>query len=284
MVLVLSRCFYCIRSSNSFDNGDSIWSRSHSRATCGGSAADPGFQCKSNAVGGEPERNSFGNSANDVSNSLVPHGIQSLNLGTPTISSTSPYLEPIVTIIAGHAITAAPTAITIPGTVIKQGDPGVTLRGTSVALDTAGQLVVDSKTIPIPPGTNSEPFTTTIGGQVIAATSGTIAVAGTTLAPGDAGVSVDGTLLSLDTAGRFVVGSKTQTFESGSVSSGAMTAGTPGPWGKTTPLNVANETAKGNGTVIGVQAFEGKAEDTFYGLGMKTGVAVFVAVILAIFV
>lgn len=239
----------------------------------------------------ESRNETLGGSANDVPNTLVPHGTQSLNLGTPTDSSSSPKIEPIITTIAGQAITAAPTAITIPGTIMKQGDPGVTLHGTSVALDPAYHLVVDSKTIPILPGTNSEPFTTAIGGRSVAATSAGIAVAGTTLAPGDDGVSVDGTLLSLDTAGRFVVGSKTQTFGSESVSLGAVTAGTIGPGGYTTPLvdttpagNVANETAKHNGTLAGVQAFEGKAEDTFKGLRMGEGVAVFVMVILVVFV
>ena len=245
---------------------------------------------KSIAVGGEPEQNSFGNTANDLSNTLVPHETQSLILGTPTDSSTSPNFESIVTTIAGQAITAAPTAITIPGMIIKQGDPGVILHGTSVALNPAGQLLIDSKTISVPSGTNSKPFTTTIGGQVIAANSTAIAIAGTTLVPGDAGVSVNGTLLSLDTAGHFVVGSETKTFKSESLSSGAVTAGTPGSGGQFTPVvttsagNVANKTAKENGSITGVQPFEGKAENMFYGLRMRKEVAMFVAVILAIVV
>ena len=229
---------------------------------------EPRHSDTSNANGRESEQNPPESSANDV--------------------STSPKIKSIVTTIAGQVITAAPTAITIPGIIIKQGGPGVTLRGTSVALDTAGQLVVDSKTIPIPPGTNTEPFTTTIGGQVIAATSDAFAIAGTTLVPGHAGVSVNGTLLSLDTAGHFVVGSKTRTFDSESMSLSAVTAGTPGPGGKSTPLvatpagNVANQIAKGNGTVTGVQPFEGKAKDAFYCLKTKKGIVVFMAMILAV--
>ena len=255
---------------------------------------EPNHIDNSNAVGRESERVSLGGSTNDVSNNLVPHETQSLALGTPTDSFISPNIKPIVTTIAGQAITAAPTAITIPGTIIKQGDPGVTLHGTSVALDTAGQLVVDSKIIAIPPGTNSKPLTTTVGGRIIVASSAGIVIAGTTLAPGDAGVSVDGTLLSLDTAGHFVVGSKTQTFESESVSLGTGTVGTFGPGGYSTPLvatlvamqagNVASETTKGNSAVSGAQAFGGKADDTFYSLRMKKVVVVFVAVLLAIFV
>lgn len=244
-----------------------------------------------NAVGGESDPGSLGSSTNHVFNTLIPHGTEKLVIGSPTDSSTSPKLKSIVTTIAGQAITAAPTAITIPGTILKQGGPGVTLHGTLVALDTGGQLVVDSKTIPIPAGTNSEPFATTIGGQVIAATSDAIAVAGTTLGPGDAGVSVNGTLLSLDTAGHFVVGSKTQTLESEIVGLAAAISepsGSAGPFGPavTTPMggNAANETEKRNSTGTGVQAFEGKAEDLISGLRMKKIIAVFVAVILAIFV
>ena len=246
---------------------------------------------KNNAVGGESERESLESSTDDVSDILVPHGTKGLVIGAPTDSSTSPKLKPIVTFIAGQAISAAPTAIAIPGTVFRQGDPGVTLRGTSVALDTAGQLVVDSKTIPIPARTNSEQFATTIGGRVVAANSATIAIAGTTLCPGDAGVSIDGTLVSLDTAGRFMVGSKTQTFESESVGSETVISGpsvSAGPFAPVfttlTGSTVANETEKRNSTGTGVQAFEGKAEDLISGLRMKKVIAVFVAVILAIFV
>ena len=251
---------------------------------------EPNHIDNSNADSGEPERNSFGSSANDASNNLVPHGSQSLVLGTPIDSSTSPIFEPIVTTIAGQAITAAPTAIKIPGTMIKQGDSGVTLRGTPVAPNPAGQLVVDSKIIQNSPGANSKPLTTTVGGRIIAATSGGIAIAGTTLVPGDAGVSLDGTLPPLDTAGHFVVGSKTQTFESESVSLDAVTGGTIGPGGQSTPLvatplgNVANETARRNSTVNGVQPFEGKADHFFYGLRTSKGVVVVVAVVFAIFV
>ena len=55
--------------------------------------------------------------------------------------------DPITTIIDGHVITANPTALTMAGTTLTSGAPGVTIDGTLVSLNTAAQLVVESKTI-----------------------------------------------------------------------------------------------------------------------------------------
>ena len=83
------------------------------------------------------------------------------------------------------------TAIAIPATTMKKGNPSTTLRGTLVAPDTSGPLLIRSKTIPIPTGMDSESFTTTTGGRVVTTTSNATTIAGTTLGPGDASASVE---------------------------------------------------------------------------------------------
>ena len=188
-------------------------------------------------------------------------------------------------------MTVANTAVTIPGTMVKLGDPGTTLRGTLLAADTSGHSVVGLKPKPIPNGTDSGPFTTTIDGRIMAATSAAVTIAGTTLRPGDAGVSVDGTLLSLEPAGRFVVGSKTQTFESESIGLGAATTGVfsiEGPFASVAATlrggNATVETGKHNSTDTGVQVFEGKAEDILSSLRMREVAAVVVVLVFLLHV
>ena len=198
-------------------------------------------------------------------------------IDTSPINSASVVAKPITTTVANQVITAAPNAITLPGTTIGPGDPSTSIDGTQIALDPEGQIIINSNTIPppLPSPSASNPFTTSIGGRILTAVPAAVELAGTTLSPGapgltiggtvmaansagqllicsgkipfptsasrsfvttvgdeavtaipaaitidaqtisagDAGVSVNGTLLSLDTAGRFLVGEETRTFE-----------------------------------------------------------------------
>ena len=113
----------------------------------------------------------------------------------------------ILTTIAGHAITAAPTAISIAGTTIDPGDPSVTIGGIPVALDKSGQLLLGTNTVPLP-SVLQEKITTTIAGQAMTADPAAVAMKSTTLRPGDPAINVDGTSVALDTAGHFLIGSK----------------------------------------------------------------------------
>ena len=57
--------------------------------------------------------------------------------------------DPFVTTIGNQAITAAPTAVAFGGTtLLTPGAPGKTINGTLISLNTAGQLVVGTKTVP----------------------------------------------------------------------------------------------------------------------------------------
>ena len=52
-------------------------------------------------------------------------------------------------IVDGHSITAAPTAVAFEGTTLTPGASGKTINGTLISLNTAGQLVVGTSTIPL---------------------------------------------------------------------------------------------------------------------------------------
>ena len=155
-----------------------------------------------------------------------------LILGGTSDQSSPNVAEPFITTIAGHAITAAPNAVNVAGTTLHPGDPGMTVDGTKVSLDSTNHLVIGSKTIPLTsesaglgslifgglnyPSTSDDdaapPFVTTVAGQVITAASNAVMVAGATLYPGDPGMRIDGTIISLDTADHLIVGSKTITL------------------------------------------------------------------------
>ena len=142
-------------------------------------------------------------------------------VGSKTIPFGSKVLETITTSIAGQVITAAPNAIIVLGTTLTPGAPGITLDGTLLSLNTASELIVGSKTVPLesaPPNS----IITTIGGEVITAAPNRIAIGGTTLTPGASGVIVGGTLISLNTAGQLIVGSKTIALPNGSTGFGAL--------------------------------------------------------------
>ena len=145
-------------------------------------------------------------------------------VGSKTIPLGSTFPETITSNIAGQVITAAPDGIAVAGTTLRPGAPGTTLSGTLISLDTASQLIVGSKTIPLEPASPNS-IITTIGGQVITAAPNGLAIAGTTLTPGVSGVRVGGTLVSLNTAGQLIVGSHTMTLPSGDTGLGRLIMG-----------------------------------------------------------
>ncbi|KAL9132384.1 MAG: hypothetical protein Q9175_006443 [Cornicularia normoerica] len=187
-------------------------------------------------------------------------------VGSKTIPLTSKVPGTITTIIAGQAITAAPNGIAVVGTTLSPGAPGTTLDGTLLSLNTASQLIIGSKTIPLE---SASPIstTTTIDGQAITAAPNGIAVAGTALTPGASGVTVGGTLVYLNTAGQLVVGPKTIALQNGSTGLDGLILGAFGSGGPFDPITASlpfptqgsPSTGAINGTSTGVQVFEGNA-------------------------
>ena len=213
-----------------------------------------------------------------------------LIVGSKTISLESASPGSIVTTIGGQVITAAPDKIAIAGTALTPGASGITVGGTLVSFNTAGQLIVGAKTMTLPSGDTgfgglimgghggvssevADPITTTIDGQVITAGPTALVMAGTTLTPGAPGFTIDGTVLSLNTAAQLVVGSKTIPLESGETAGlGGLIVGALGSGGPFEPFNTNSPTTtqgksstgaangtNANGTNANVQAFEGDA-------------------------
>lgn len=145
-----------------------------------------------------------------VSDTPIHFASSALIIGTSTLPLAPTAPTQIITTIAGQLITAAPSALTVPGTTLSPGSPGVTVAGTLISLDAAThQLMVGTKAIPLDPASGKNPLVTQIGGRVISAFPDKIAIASTTLTPVASGVVVGGTLLSLNTAAQVIAGSKT---------------------------------------------------------------------------
>ena len=142
-------------------------------------------------------------------------------LTNPESTMPTNFFDPaqsMLTTIAGHIITAAPTAVAIAGSTLNPGDPGVTIGGTPLALNKAGYLLLGSKTVPLASGL-AETITTTISGTAITADPTAIVMKGSTLRAGDPGATIDGTAVALEKAGRLLIGSETISFRSQSATS-----------------------------------------------------------------
>ena len=231
-----------------------------------------------------------------VSGTPVSLGSSGLVIGTRKISIGFQTPNPLITTVAGHVMTAAPNAVVVADTTLRPGASDVTLDGTVVSLDTAGQLVVGSKTVPLtsesarlksgqilggfgdePPSEVSDPFITTIAGQAITAAPTAVAFAGTTLTPGALGKMVNGTLVSLNTAGQLVMDSNTISFESNSAGLGGLIMG--GFVSNPLSQNASN----GTSTVANnnVEVFQGKAENLKSCLSWKQAIVSVIAIFLS---
>ena len=178
-----------------------------------------------------------------TSGTSISLGSSAFIVGTSTVPLLLQPSDPFITAVAGHPITAAPSAVDVAGTTLHPGIPGVTLDGTAVSLDTANHLIIGSKTIGLSDGNKglgrlilgklndqsspgvAEPFITTIAGHAITAVPNAVDVAGTTLHPGDPGMTVDGTAVTLDTAHHLVISSKTIPLTSESTGLGGLIMG-----------------------------------------------------------
>ena len=178
-----------------------------------------------------------------ASGTSISLGSSALIVGSGTVPILLQPSDRFVTTVAGHAITAAPSAVDVAGTTLHPGIPGVTLDGTAVSLDTARHLIIGSNTIslndqnkgparlilggvsePSSPGV-TEPFITSIAGHAITAAPNAVDIAGTTLHPGDPGITIDGTKVSLDPTHHLIIGSKTIPLTSESMGLGRTILG-----------------------------------------------------------
>ncbi len=113
--------------------------------------------------------------------------------------------------VGGQTIAVDANVISLAGTTLKPGDPGVTIDGTPISLGSL-VFVVGSRIDALSPSldriTAQRPYIT-VGGQTIGVGSSAIIIDGTTLKPADPGITISGTLVSLGSS-ILVVGSHTQ--------------------------------------------------------------------------
>ena len=185
---------------------------------------------------------------------------------------------PIVTEIGGRVITAFPVKIAIASTTLTPGASGLVLGGTRISLNTAGQVIVGSKTIALLQSGRStglvmeglaseglaDPLVTSVNGQPITAA---LVFASTTLTPGAPALIINGTLVSLDTAAQsLVVGSKTIPLDESAGSAGPFITSLPNhttlsmeKGNVSTAAGGADGNGNGNGTSTSVQVLQGTA-------------------------
>ena len=126
--------------------------------------------------------------------------------------------------VNGQPITLGPDSITIDGTTMKPGGPGITIHGQPISVG-ASDVVVGSVTASLSLAAATatrESSYSTLNGEIINLGAGNIAIEGKTLKPGDLPISVDGKLISLGFS-NIVVGSITASLEL----PGATTTATP---------------------------------------------------------
>ena len=121
--------------------------------------------------------------------------------------------------LAGHVVTPSPAAISIEGTILSAGGPGVTISGTPVSVAPGGSLLVGNKTLL---GTETA---ATIAGHVVPLEPAVVSIGSTTLSAGGQGVTIAGTPVSLATGGSLVIGNKTVGVGTANVTGVGFTGG-----------------------------------------------------------
>ncbi len=202
-----------------------------------------------------------GGPALTISGTPMSLGSNALVIGTSSILLATDDPIQLVTTIAGQTITADPNAVQIGSSKLTPGSPGLILSGTLVSLDSAGQLVVGSETIPLERAGGGE-IVTTVAGQYLTANPTAVRVASSTLTPGGPGMTLSGTMISLDSSGRLFIGATTLALQpsienSGRLIIGGFQSGAPYASGSVGSGNIASSK---NGTGNDVQAFQGIAQ------------------------
>ena len=202
-----------------------------------------------------------GGPAVTVSGTPMSLGSDVFAIGTSTVSLATDDPTQVVTTIAGQTITANPTAVEVDGSqLLLPGSPGLTLGGTQISLDLAGQLVVGSKTIPLKGATDNRLITTVAGYQLSANPTAVQVGASTLMRPGGLPMTLSGTMISLDSSSKLIVGSTTINLQpaTSGVLDRLVVGGFLSPGSSVGSVNVTNP--RGNGTGDGVQiAFLGDA-------------------------
>ena len=85
-----------------------------------------------------------------VSGTIMSLAKHVLIIGETTVPIALPTEQPLITNVGGGTITAFPSAISLAGTTLIPGASAITVSGTVISLNTAGALVMGSKTVSLP--------------------------------------------------------------------------------------------------------------------------------------
>jgi len=140
--------------------------------------------------------------------SLGNNGLQIIAPGTSTQIPFGSSAVP-VTLGDGTTVTIDPNAgLIVGGTTLRQGDPALTVSGTTMSIGPSGLVIVDpsgTSTVPIPSGTGSNSVIT-VGGSTFTMSNGAVVLGpGTTLQSGDPARTISGTTLSIGPSGLVIM-------------------------------------------------------------------------------
>ena len=82
-----------------------------------------------------------------ISTVLISIGPSAILIGTDSFPLASEHADLLVTTVSNQAITIDPTGVEVAGATLTPGEPGVTASGTLISLDSAGELVLGSRTV-----------------------------------------------------------------------------------------------------------------------------------------
>ena len=166
-----------------------------------------GFTAKSNAIFMKGERIASGGQGSGTQVSLGSSGL--LDVGSSTIFVSAEQALPTVFTVGSEVFTPNPTAISMDGTTITAGGPGVIIAGTSVDLQASGSLVIGNSTFAVIPTNLALPTVFTVGSEVFTPNPTAISMDGTTITAGGPGVIIAGTSVDLQASGSLVIGNST---------------------------------------------------------------------------
>ena len=181
-------------------------------------------------------------------------------------------VNPTAVIILANGVIVLPmsNAVSIYGTTLTAGTPAAIISGTAVSLDFSIKIIFDG-TAQALPSSFPQPIlktvhATTVNNVAVQQLLTGISVAGTILTPGAPLISASGSLVSLGSS-FLAIGTSSVPVPFGTTKSLITTIGgqvvkgleSGGSTGNGSSISGAGRTGAYNGTISGVQTFEGKA-------------------------
>lgn len=148
---------------------------------------------------------------------LAPSGTLFINNSPMPIADTAPLTPNRILTVAGQALTANPTRLSIAGSYITPGGPTQLISGTPVSLGPSGIIHIGDSTINLL-AAQTEPASAvllTAGGQLFTANPSGFNIGKLRIAPGEPAVTISGTPISLAPSGVVIIGDSTVSLQQG---------------------------------------------------------------------